>query len=128
VTREGLQAGQVSGLGRLGGEPSLQGLPEPFDLALGLRVIGLAVLLPHAEAAQLVLQPVAAAAAAAAGEPGRVDRAVEFFSGVKGLAGGRSVVWGRAGVGAPGDSWCRRLAPVLVWLVRRRARSSSETR
>jgi len=48
----------------LGGEPFVQGLPGPFDLALGLRVVRLAVLLPDAEAAQLVLESVAAAAAA----------------------------------------------------------------
>jgi hypothetical protein len=43
----GLQAGEVSG-GGLGGEPFLDGLLEPLDLALGLRVVGLAVLLVHA--------------------------------------------------------------------------------
>jgi hypothetical protein len=43
---------------------------------------GLAVLLGHAQSAQLVLEAVAAAAA---GEPGRIDQAVEFLSGVKGF-------------------------------------------
>ena len=46
LVEEGLQAGQVSGLGGLGAEPFLEGLLEPFDLALGLGVVGLAVLLP----------------------------------------------------------------------------------
>ena len=33
----------------LGGQPAFEGLPEPFDLALGLRVVGLAVLLGDAQ-------------------------------------------------------------------------------
>jgi hypothetical protein len=43
--QEGLELGQVSRLGCLGGQPFLQGLLEPFDLALGLGVVGLPVLL-----------------------------------------------------------------------------------
>jgi hypothetical protein len=50
----------------LGGQPFLQGLPEPLDLALGLRVVRLAVLLRDPEPGQLMLQAVAAAAAAPA--------------------------------------------------------------
>jgi hypothetical protein len=69
----GLELGEGAG-GGLGGEPFLQGLLESFDLALGLRVVRPAVLLADAEAAQLVLQAVAAAAAA--GQPGGVDQAV----------------------------------------------------
>ena len=34
--QEGLELGEGGGLGRLGGEPGLEGLPEPLDLALGL--------------------------------------------------------------------------------------------
>ena len=68
VSREGVQEGpelgQVCGLG-LGGEPFLEGLPVPLDLAPGLGVVRAAVLLLHPEAAQLVLQAVAAAPAAA---------------------------------------------------------------
>jgi hypothetical protein len=48
----------------VGGQPFLQGLLEPLDLALGLGVVRPAVLLPDSEAAQFVLQGVAAAAAA----------------------------------------------------------------
>ena len=61
-------AGRGWRAGGLGGEPVLEGLPEPLDLALGLRVARLAVLLLDAEAAQFVLEAVAAAAAA--GESG----------------------------------------------------------
>ena len=50
-------------------------------LALGLRVVRAAVFLGHAQSAQLGFQAVAAAAAA--GQPGGVDQAVEFLSGVK---------------------------------------------
>jgi hypothetical protein len=66
--QELLEFGEGGGLGRLGGQPFLQGLPEPLDLALGLGVVRAAVLLIDAEAAQLVLEAVAAAAAA--GVPG----------------------------------------------------------
>ncbi len=70
----------------LGGQPLLQGLPEPLDLALGLRVIGLAVLLPDPQAAQLVFEAVAAAAAA--GETRRVDQAVIGQRRGRGAVGG----------------------------------------
>jgi hypothetical protein len=49
--QQGLQLGQAGGLGGLGAEPFLQGLLEPFNFALGLRVAGLAVLLGDAQAA-----------------------------------------------------------------------------
>jgi hypothetical protein len=81
LVEQDLELGEVFGLAGLGGQPFVQGLPEPLDLALGLRVAWAAVLLPDAEAAQLVLQAVAAAAAA--GEARGVDETVEFLSGVK---------------------------------------------
>lgn len=62
-----LQAGE-GGCGRLRGEPAFLGLVESFDLALGLGVKGLAVLLGDAEGGQEVLEGVAAAA-----EPGGID-------------------------------------------------------
>jgi len=68
----------------LGGQPLFQGLLEPLGLALGLRVVGLAVFLRDAQPPQLVLEAVAAAAA---GEPGRIDQPVEFLSGVKVFGG-----------------------------------------
>lgn len=43
-----LQASEAGG-GRLGGEPALEGLVESFDLALGLGVAGVAVVLDDAE-------------------------------------------------------------------------------
>ena len=52
---QGLQLGQGGGLAGLGAEPVLHRLLEPFDFALGLGVVRLAVLLGDAEAAQLVL-------------------------------------------------------------------------
>jgi hypothetical protein len=64
----GLELGDGGGLGVPGGRPFLQGLPESLDLALGLRVVRLPVLLRDARAAQLMLQGVAAALAA--GQPG----------------------------------------------------------
>ena len=42
---QGLQFGDRGRLGGLGAQPLLHRLLEPFDLALGLRVVGLAVLL-----------------------------------------------------------------------------------
>jgi hypothetical protein len=36
AVEEGLELGEDGWLGSLGGEPGLEGLPEPFDLALGL--------------------------------------------------------------------------------------------
>ena len=62
----GLQLGEGGG-GDLGAQPFLQGLLESFDFALGLGVAGPSVLLGDAQAAQFVLQAVAAAFAA--GEP-----------------------------------------------------------
>jgi hypothetical protein len=41
----GLEFGEGGRLGVLGGEPVLEGLLEPLDLALGLRVVGLTVFL-----------------------------------------------------------------------------------
>ena len=58
-----LQFGEGGG-GGLGAEPFLQGLLESLYFALGLGVAGAAVFLGDAQAAQLVLQAVAAAAAA----------------------------------------------------------------
>ena len=71
-------------------EPTLEGLVEALDLALGLRVAGRTVLLADAEVGEQVLEAVAAA-----GEPGRVDRSVV------GERGGRPAV-GVAGCGERG--------------------------
>jgi hypothetical protein len=49
--QQGLQGGEAGGLGMLGGQPVFQGLLEPLRLALGLGVVGAAVLLPDAQAA-----------------------------------------------------------------------------
>ena len=59
--QEGLQLADRGRLGGLGAEPVLQGLLKPLHFPLGLRVTGLAVLLPHPEAAQFGLEAVAAA-------------------------------------------------------------------
>ena len=59
------------GGGWLLGEPAFEGLVEAFDLALGLRVVGVAVLLGDAEGGEEVFEGVAAAA-----EPRGVDAAV----------------------------------------------------
>jgi hypothetical protein len=67
-----------SRLGGLGAEPFLHRLLEAFDFALGLRMVWLAVLLLHPEAAQLAFVGVPAA-----GEAGGEDEPVEFLSGVK---------------------------------------------
>ncbi len=85
----GLELGEVGGLGCLGAEPFFEGLLEAFDLALGLRVAGLAVFLLDVQAAQFVLEAVAAAAAA--GEPGGEHHAVA------GQRGGRDAVLGDRG-------------------------------
>jgi hypothetical protein len=66
----GLQLGHGGG-GWLGGEPALQSLVEAFDLALGLGMAGMAVLLGDAEAGEQVFEAVAPA-----GEAGGVDRAI----------------------------------------------------
>jgi hypothetical protein len=73
----GLQLGDGGGRW-LGCEPALQGLVEAFDLALGLRIVGMAVLLRDAQVGDQVFEAVAAAS-----EPGCVDRAVEFLTDVK---------------------------------------------
>jgi hypothetical protein len=62
----------------LRGEPALQGLVEAFDLALGLGMVGMAVLLGDAEVGEQVFEAVAAA-----GETRGVDRAIEFLTDVK---------------------------------------------
>ena len=72
--QQGLEPGKGQGLGWLGAEPVLHRLLEPLDLALGLGVVRLAVFLPDAETAQLVLEAVAAASAA--GEVPRTFRTV----------------------------------------------------
>jgi len=59
-------------------QPPLQGLVEPLDLALGLGVVGLAVLDGDAQGGELGLE-----AAAAVAELGGEDAAVEFLSDVK---------------------------------------------
>jgi hypothetical protein len=71
---EALQLADRGGLDRLGGQPLLHGLLESFGFAAGGGVVGAGVLLHHAEAAQLVLERVAAAAAA--GVAGGVDHRV----------------------------------------------------
>jgi hypothetical protein len=45
LIEQGLQLGEGGGLSGLGADPLLEGLLEPFDFALGLRMVGLAVLL-----------------------------------------------------------------------------------
>ena len=82
--QQGLQLGDGLGLVPLGGQPFLEGLLEPLGFALGLGVVRAAVLLFHAEAAQLGFQAVGAGRA---GEPCGVDQAVEFLSGVKQFGG-----------------------------------------
>jgi hypothetical protein len=72
--QEGLELVDGRWLGRLGGEPLLEGLLEPFGLAAGGRVTWPGVLLHDVEPAQLVLERVASAAAA--GEPGGVNHPV----------------------------------------------------
>ncbi len=67
----GLQFGHGGG-GWLSGEPALQGLVEALDLALGLGMAGMAVLLRNAEVGEQVFEAVAAA-----GEAGSVDRAID---------------------------------------------------
>jgi hypothetical protein len=62
----------------LSGEPAFLGLVEALDLALGLRMVGVAVFLDDAEAGEQVFEAVAAA-----GEAGGVDRSVEFLTNVK---------------------------------------------
>jgi hypothetical protein len=72
----GLELAEGAGPG-LGGQPFLQRLVEAFDLAAGLRVVRAGVLLLNAEGGEFGLEAVAGGlAAAAAGEPRRVDQAV----------------------------------------------------
>ena len=100
----GLQIGQGAG-GRLLSEPAFQGLVEAFDLALGLRVPGVPVLLRDAQERQEVFEGVAAAA-----EAGGVDAAV-VGEGGRGCAvlvdgreeGGDDVVAGDRGVRGAGE-------------------------
>jgi len=58
---QGLELAEGGGLGPLGAQPVLEGLLEPLDLALGLRVVRFPVLLLDAELAQFGFQVVAAA-------------------------------------------------------------------
>ena len=67
-----------SGGGWLCGEPAFLGLVEALDFALGLRMVGMAVLLGDADAGEQVFEAVAAA-----GETRGVDRSVEFLTDVK---------------------------------------------
>ena len=80
---QGLELGEGGGLGGLGAEPVLEGLLEPLDFALGLRVVRLAVLLRDAQAAQLGSRPLRPPRPPA----NRVVKTmpVEFLSGVKGF-------------------------------------------
>jgi hypothetical protein len=82
--------------GRLGREPAFQGLMEPLDLPLGLRVCGGAVLLRDVEAGQEVLEPVRAADAVR--ESGGVDQSVVGEGGR-----GEPVLCGRGGEGGDDD-------------------------
>ena len=66
----GLQVGQ-GGRGGLSCQPALLGLVEALDFSLGLRMVGMAVLLGDAQAGEQVLKAVSAA-----GEAGSVDRAI----------------------------------------------------
>ena len=98
--QQGLEPGEGGGLVRLGAEPVLHRLLEAFDLALGQGVVRLAVFLLDAEAAQFVLEGVAAASSAR--EAGGEDHAVV------GEGGGRDAVLRAGGAegqqdGGPGD-------------------------
>ena len=99
-----LQLGDGRG-GCLSGQPSLEGLVEPFDLALGLRVVGCAVLLADVQDSEGVFERVAAAAvagsvdAAVVGEGGR-GRAVGLDCGEEGV---HHDVAGHGAVGGAGQ-------------------------
>lgn len=75
---------------RSGGEPPFQGLVKPLDLALSLRVVGSAILLPDVQGGEDVLEFVASAAvaggvdAAVVGQ-GRRGRAVGLDGGEEGV-------------------------------------------
>lgn len=105
---QGLELRRGGGLGGLGAEPFLEGLLESPGLALGLGVAGLAVLLGHAEAAQLGFQAVAAAPAA--GEPGGEHHPVVHQGRGRGAVGdggperGEHDGAGDAGVGVAGEA------------------------
>ena len=58
---QGLELGDGGGLVGLGAQPLLHGLLEAFDLAAGGGVVGSGVLLDDVEAAEFVLEGVAAA-------------------------------------------------------------------
>jgi hypothetical protein len=74
---DGLEVVDGGRLLGLGAEPLLHGLLEPLDLALGLGVVGLRVLLDDPESAELGLEAVAGAGALAApGQAGGEDDAV----------------------------------------------------
>ena len=85
----GLQFGDSGGCW-LSSEPAFQGLVEAFDLALGLGMAGMAVLLRDAEAGQQIFKAVPTA-----GEAGGIDRAVVGEGGLwqaVSLGGGQKVV------------------------------------
>jgi len=105
--QEGLQLAEGGGLGVLGAEPFLGGLLEALDLALGLWVIRLAVLLPDAQAAQLE----AVAAALAAGQPGGEHHVGERR--------GRDVVSGHGRGTAPARWATGRFSTVTAVMTRR---------
>ena len=95
--------------GRLRGEEPFQGLVEPFDFPLGLRVAGRAVLLLHAQQGQEVFEGVASAA-----ESGGVNPAVvgEGRGGCpmfvdRGEEGGDDVIAGDRSVSGAGDQVSR---------------------
>jgi hypothetical protein len=75
-----LQSAQ-GGRRRLGGQPFLLGLVEPFDFAAGLRMVGPGVVEFDPEDTQLNFQGDAALAALFGGE----DRTIEFLTDVKPL-------------------------------------------
>jgi hypothetical protein len=81
---------------RLGAEPVLHRLLEALGFSLGLGVVRLSVLLLDAEAAQLVLEAVAAASAA--GQAGGEDHAV-------GQGGGGDAVLAAGGAEGQQDGW-----------------------
>ena len=83
---------------------------EPLDLALGLRMVGPAVFEADLQGRQFDLEG-AVAAAVVTGE----DQTVEFLSDVKSLFGlFYPFSWDESIDGAPGDSFIRRLVPLLT--------------
>lgn len=73
---EVLQLGEGGGLGRLGAEPFLEGLLETFDFPLGLRVVGVPVLLGDVAAVEFVFEAVSSSFVFGRGEADGVDHAV----------------------------------------------------